>query len=547
VTLGPHGFYWLALRAPATSSLDCSILPSLPAFSHWTPSLTDALISRVFPCYFPRCSWFRGEGREVREFRLVETISLDTSAWLCVVEVNFTEGQPDLYLVPLARTGGEAAAQLSAQHPKALVAQIDDGDTLVDALYLPEVAERLLRLHQTGGISRISAQRFAPEAEVAPSAPRIVELDRANTSIAFGDVLMKVYRRIERGRHPEIEVLGALQDRGFSAAPALHGTLSLSDRDGGTTISVLTSYVAHQDDGWNLTIDALSRFFDRALESRHNPDTAETDAVIGGVYIERARSMATRLAELHQNLASAYPAEAFGTLYQRSLYQAMRGRLGRGLRTLRQRGHVLPAESKAVADEVMERRPRILAAFDSLLHQRFAASKIRVHGDLHLGQLLNTGKDFVFIDFEGAPSQSLGERALKRCALVDVASLARSFDYAAAVALRREDPGDLAFLQEWRQSWVRTIIRAFIGQYFTASEGATYLPPERADCEKLLKLFLLDRALREVVHELVHRPDLADVPLRALLRIVEFDPASADDPSFDPALQKLVEPVPKDE
>jgi maltose alpha-D-glucosyltransferase / alpha-amylase len=522
VTLGPHGFYWMALRAPKTSALDCTILPILPAFSHWTPSLTDALVSNVFPCYFPRCTWFRGEGREVREFRLVEVITLNASAWLCIVEVNFTDGQPDLYLVPLARTTGEVSAPLTAQHPRALVAQIDDGGALVDALYLPEVADHLLRLHRTGGTPRLAAQRFTPEAEAAPSSARIVELDRANTSIAFGDVLMKVYRRIERGRHPEIELLGTLQDRGFSAVPALHGTLSLSDREGGTTISALTSYVAHQDDAWNMTLDALSRFFDRALESRLNPDTPETQAVIGGVYIERARGIAVRLAELHLHLASAFPAEPFGTLYQRSLYQAMRGRLGRGLRLLRQRGALLPVESGALANEVMERRPRILGAFDLLLQQRFASSKIRVHGDLHLGQVLNTGKDFVFIDFEGAPSQSLGERALKRCALVDVASLARSFDYAAAVALRREDPGDHAFLQDWAQTWVRTTIRAFIEQYFAASEGASYLPPALVDRRMLLKLFMLDRALREVVHELTHRPDLVDVPLRALLRLIDY-------------------------
>ncbi len=531
ITLGPHGFYWFALRKENVPRLEAELIPAVPAFTGWTPALRLAMTRTVLPSYLPRCAWFQIAGRSVREYALAEIREFAPAVWLALVEVAFHEGQPETYVLPIARVEGSAADALATAHPLALIARIEGGGILAEALYLPEVRDRWLELHRTPDAAFGTRPRhFMPldEETVARHAghSRIVEMDRANTSIAFGDaLLLKVYRRLEQGVHPEVELLAALQQRGFRASPPIHGALSLTTRAGDAVLSSLTGYVAHQGDGWTFTLDALSRFFDRALEARLDPATTDAWPVIGGVYPERMRLLAHGMAELHRALAgeggAAFAPEPFVSLTQRALYQAMRGQAGRVLRLLRRQIKLLGEADRLLAAQVLEQRPAMLQIFGRLLTQRFSASKSRIHGDLHLGQLLNTGKDFAFIDFEGEASRALGERSLKRCPLVDVAALARSLDNAAAAALGRRADGDREALRPWAAIWVREMTATLIAEYFAAMNGSSLVPASEGDRAAHLEIFLLDRALRELGYELAHGHDFAGVPLAAVARILE--------------------------
>ena len=149
VTIGPHGFYWLALHSSMVA--DCAAVPELPAFRGWTSALTHDFTRRVLPCFLPRCAWFRLEGRTVREYAVTQIIDLAESAWLCLVEVHFNDGEPDTYALPLARVGGEAATRLLSDHPKSVLARLGD-EVLVDALYLPAVREQILQLHRSASV-----------------------------------------------------------------------------------------------------------------------------------------------------------------------------------------------------------------------------------------------------------------------------------------------------------------------------------------------------------------------------------------------------------
>ena len=535
VTLGPHGFYWLALRAKNGAHLPCDILPTVPAFTGWSTALKVALTTRVLPCYFPRCAWFQAAGRTVREYRLAHIGELSPTAWLVVVEVSFQDGQPETYLLPIAHIQEAAPAALAA-YPHAILARIEGGGILADALFLPEVRERWLRLHCEADAALHTVPRPISPLETATlergtGHSRVVEEDRTNTSLAFDDaLLLKVYRRFDHGPHPEVELLDALHRQAFPAAPPIYSAVALTLPGGSAIISSLSGYIAHQGDGWTFTLDALSRFYDRALESRLDPMSADGSEVVGGVFPERMRALGESMAALHRALALAFPPEPFGMLHQRSLYQAMRGQAGRVLRSLRKDSARSTEPIRALVARVLEGRPAILRIFSVLLDRRFAAAKTRVHGDLHLGQLLNTGKDFVFIDFEGEAGRPIGERVLPRCPLVDLAAMLRSLDYAANAALAREAEADRAALRPWAALWTGIMSRALANSYFSATEGTSFIPPTSGDRDALLAAYVLDRALRELAYELSRGGNFIGVPLAAVAAMLGPIPCSASLP-----------------
>ena len=213
--------------------------------------------------------------------------------------------------------------------------------------------------------------------------------------------------------------------------------------------------------------------------------------------------------------------EPFTSLYQRSLYQAFRGQLRRTVRLIGQSRHELPENFRESADEIIRGEAMLMERFGGLLRRKIETSKIAVHGAFHLGQVLNTGKDFVIIDLEGDPARYLSERSLKRSALRDVASMMHSFDYAAGAALRRQQPADVETLRLWAQVWTRSVSGEFLDAYLQAAKGTSFLPEKEEDLQLLLDVFLLERTLHGVQHELAARPHLAGVPILALRYLMD--------------------------
>jgi maltose alpha-D-glucosyltransferase/alpha-amylase len=176
---------------------------------------------------------------------------------------------------------------------------------------------------------------------------------------------------------------------------------------------------------------------------------------------------------------------------------------------------------KESAREWIKQVPRILSFYAKLPGRKIQTKKIRVHGDYHLGQVLNTGKDFVILDFEGEPRRTLGERLLKRSPLVDVAGMIRSFDYALQAALAQQRPEDEARLEMWGQLWRERVTELFLEGYREGVEGATFLPESPEDLNFLIKIFLLDKAVYEIGYELSYRQKFLFIPLKAASRILQ--------------------------
>ncbi len=366
----------------------------------------------------------------------------------------------------------------------------------------------------------------------------------------FGDrLIMKLYRRLEPGTNPDLEIGRFLTERGFPNTPAVAGALEYRRPGGeGATLASLQQYVVNEGDFWEFTLDELGSFLERAAAASSAPEAGPVSAAALlqraaappseaarlsiGSYLDRVGLLGTRTGELHRVLASepndpAFAPEPFSALYQRSLYQSIRSTVGLSLRLLAQLRSSLPEGSAADSELALGLEPRIEERLGALLGRRLGGMRIRHHGDFHAGQVLFTGRDFVIIDFEGEPGRPLGERRLKRTALTDVAGMIRSFHYAANVSLRRSleagaiRPEDAAGLDHWANFWYGEVSAAFLAGYRAAVDGAEFLPRDPAEWAILLDALLFQKAFYELDYELNNRPDWVSIPLRGIVDLVE--------------------------
>ncbi len=559
-TLGPHDFYWIALRRKGSKQAGdgASKVPVVDQPLAWTGvvslELRDLLERELLPLYFENCPWFPGKQRQLREVKITESLpvgSAENLARIFFVHAAFAEGLPETYLLPLACSRGEAATRILAEAPLAVVARFAGGaeeqilhDAIHDGSFRTALLESFVRSFPVGSRLRARNGRFLDREEISRVAAtsQVIDAKASNSTISYGVAyVLKLYRRLEAGRHPEEELTRHLSEtREFSHTPRYAGSLQYVGPNAGqpATIALLLGYVQHQGDAWSYAVDACGRYLERVLSAR--PDLHKPEAVaeaVGAVFPERVRLLGQRLAELHLALAAApddptFAPEPLTSLYQRSLYQACRGQLRRTVRLLGQSRHELTENVRASADEIVRGEAKLMERFGRLLRRKIEASKIAVHGAFHLGQVLNTGKDFVIIDLEGDPARHLSERSLKRTALRDVASMTHSFDYATGAALNRQQPADVETLRPWAQVWTKNVSGQFLEAYLEAANGAPFLPGKEEDLQLLLDVVLLDRILQQVQLELVARPHLASVPILALRYLMD----RAGQPSASPGL-----------
>jgi maltose alpha-D-glucosyltransferase/alpha-amylase len=336
----------------------------------------------------------------------------------------------------------------------------------------------------------------------------------------------------------------------FPNTPPLCGYLEYVPGDQeARVLGVLHGFVRSDGDAWHHALDALGRYFERvaaaAPEARREvPPAPPVLAAAGGgeeipaedrerigIYLEHARLLGQRTAELHLALAGAAadPAlapEPFTPTYQRSLFQSLRNRVSETLDLLRSAARSHP-EMRADLEALMEREGEILERFRRVNAGRLDAVRTRIHGDYHLGQVLFTGRDFFIIDLEGEPAHSLSARRIKRSPLRDVAGMLRSFEYAAFTALETQiDRGvfrrkHAPEIEPWARLWVSRVSAAFLSAYHEAAAPGGFLPADPARISLLLDAFLLEKALYEIGYELNHRPSWAWLPLRGILRLLQ--------------------------
>src|SRR5262245_3556867 len=375
--------------------------------------------------------------------------------------------------------------------------------------------------------------------------------EQSNSSIVFGDkLILKLFRRTESGINPDLEIGYFLTERvGFPHTPPVAGTIEYRTKNGeGAAVGILQQFVPNEGDAWRQTLDSLSQYFDRSVtrpadelkdlerpmpfvDRLQQPIPAFAGELIGP-YFENIKLLGQRTAEMHVALASDtsdpdFAPEPFSVLYQRSLYQSMRNHSGQMFQLLKQNLKQLRGAVLDDAIRVLDQQSDVLSRFRMLLSRKIMASRTRIHGDYHLGQVLYTGKDYVIIDFEGEPARPLTERRIKRSPMRDVAGMLRSFHYAAYTSLfghlgsAMVRPEDLATMEPWARIWNVWICSTFFNSYLEHAAPGGFLPTVREELNILLNIYLLEKALYELGYELNNRPDWVRIPLTGILQLVE--------------------------
>ncbi|QQY08585.1 MAG: maltose alpha-D-glucosyltransferase [Candidatus Xiphinematobacter sp.] len=536
-TLGPHGFYWLQLHPLSVEEervlTDHHVPPLLAEVAEWTPKLHRTLERAVLPDYMQRCRWFGEKQLALQKVRITGSFSPkeDPNTQILLTEVAFTQGHTAIYVVPL--TIRNQAGDDSTPPAHSIVACFASGEMLLDALYVQEVHRHFLNLvaqKQTWHCGTSQLFGIGEDILPEPTTSRLCGSEQSNSSLVFNEQFnLKLLRRYESGSNPDVDLLRALGKVGFAHVPRYCGEIRYMSGSQQGTVALLTAYVPNQGDAWTHTLDSLGRFFEGALAAPPLEEGSKILPELMAGYPERAYQLGLRTGELHRCLATlpgaAFTPELFTSLYQRSLYQTLRSLARRTELDLASKIPYLPESLQVRARSWIAATPRLLAFYARLLRAKIPAKKIRSHGDYHLGQVLNTGRDFVILDFEGEPCRPFGERLLKRPALVDVAGMLRSFDYAAQSALLAiERQEDHIRLSPWYDLWKSHITSAFLDGYLTGAAKADFLPQTEKDFTFLLKVFLLDKALYEIRYELSYRPALLGIPLcsaHQMLQVVD--------------------------
>jgi maltose alpha-D-glucosyltransferase / alpha-amylase len=581
LTLAPHGFYWLSLE-PMREEIPVHLrgpgdeIPTVTVTGHWETLLrgrTKRAFERVIPRALESRRWYGGKARTAQAASIVDVVPVGAAgrrpkAWLLFVQITYTEGEPEMYVVPVAHAAGAEAETLLQEKVGAVLVKIEtrgksETALLYDAFYeesfpplLLDTIERRRRLKgdkgEIGGmVTRAYRDVVDPDASLAP---HVARAEQSNTSLIYGEqLILKLYRRLTEGQNPDLEVGRFLTRAGFAHIPQVAGAIEYQvGKEEPRTLAILQSFVPNEGDAWRYTLDALGAYYEEVLAHRHGEPSQEPEApraalfdLLGevppaelqnriGPYLASAQLLGQRTGELHRALASHpdepdFAPEPFTAHYQRGLLQSVRTQLKQATTLLRTRMAGMPADLAEEAQALLDGEAAATERLQGLTSRPIEASRIRVHGDYHLGQVLFTGRDFVIIDFEGEPARPLSERRLKRSPLRDVAGMLRSFHYAAYAALFDQasrwgadsNPDVETHLRAGALAWYRWVSATFLGAYLDAVRGAGLLPKTRADVETLLAAELIEKASYELSYELNNRPSWIRIPIQGLRELLD--------------------------
>jgi maltose alpha-D-glucosyltransferase / alpha-amylase len=563
LSLSPHAFFWFLLEPPATPSRPEGP-PRLEVEGTWRRLLEPSdrrSLERVLHDDLPRRRWFRGKSRNRKSTNIVDVLPLTkagSDVQLALVRVEYTEGDPETYLVPLLFHAGSQAEEVESRCRDALIARVRvTGEAPLDGLLcdagvtgevaLPLVQAMRNRLAVGGKNTRIQVAGSKALAEVAGaelSPVRAPEIEQTNSTIVLGErLLLKLYRQVETGPSPELELGNLLARRAtVRLAPRVLGSVQYRTGHERAVIALVQEYVPNEGDAWGLTLGSVERYFERVLtapsaerppgspesfmeQARTTPPSLMQDLI--GPYLSHARLLGRRTAEMHLAFAAggtdpAFGPEPFSALHQRSIFQWSHVRLVRTFELLRKRLSSLPEDVRALTDELLAEERNIDERLRRVVKRKIEVQRIRTHGDLHLGQVLFTGNDFVIIDFEGEPARPLNERRYKRCALRDAMGMMRSFGYAAASALRggRIRSEDVPALTPWAEAWTAWVRATYLGAYLQSLGETPLVPASDNDKELLLRFYELEKVIYEIGYELNNRPEWLGIPLGALQQIL---------------------------
>lgn len=550
LTLPPHGFYWFKLEAeaevPQWHAEPALVLPEL--YTLVLPKQLHSLLqghpksnleTRVLPQFLLNQRWFSGKEAGIAKVKLDqwETLNEKGADWLpATFTVELGDGSSQQYFLPLSLRWEEQEEEIR-QFISAVLARvrkINEPGFLVDAMG-DERGVRQLFAHFIDAAKGDRVDYGPARFSVTSAFPRGLELEslqlefnkneQSNTSVRVGkEMILKAYRRVQSGVHPELEIGRFLTDVAHypNAAPLL-GTLEIhADSDQPTALAILQGYIHNQGDGWSYTLEYLSRYLD---DRRFEDQDGRAEEADHTAFMELMHTLGRRIAELHHAFATptedpAFQAEKIESKdlehWHRSIWEYVTEAKA-SLEKLAGREDLITEN----IDKLRAQWPRLEQTLKDLMPKSLTALKTRTHGDLHLGQVLVAENDFFLVDFEGEPLRPISERRAKHIPLRDLSGMLRSLDYAAHMATYTHnqrysgETSELAYklTREWHQMAHQSVLDG----YQEGIQGCPSAPEHHSEFNRLAAIFNLEKACYELVYETNNRPRWSDVPIAGLI------------------------------
>ncbi|WP_144183622.1 maltose alpha-D-glucosyltransferase [Elioraea rosea] len=554
LTLPPYAFYWFMLAEehalPGWHSPTPTPMPDLVTFvlreglrTAFGEQDRVTFEKQVLPAYLPLRRWYQGKGTRLGETRVVAAATLPTDEGeMVIIEVEAPLGSGERYVIPLAVVF-EDSERISALSTQLALARARRGrrvGIVTDAVSRDGFIRAMVSSLATAAVLPFGdgELRFRPSPlleAVLPGADAPITRfggEQSNTTMVQGDVVIKLVRHVIPGIHPEAEMGKALTtEGGFPATPAFLGDVVHVDAEGTErTIAVAQAFVRNQGDAWGWTLGQIKRRLDETLVPDGVAEEAAPAAAAPEVVETLAPFLATlgqRVAEMHLALArpsedAAFAPEPLRDADVRAWRDAAVEEARAALALLAERIDDIPPDARANASSLLEAGDRLLARMRQRLPAVTGGLRTRIHGDLHLGQVLVAAGDAVIVDFEGEPLRPLDERRAKSTPARDVAGILRSLDYAAEAALRELTPyapGTSDPRPELLARWRAEACTTFLAAYQEAIGTSPAWPAEEQERRGLIDLFVAAKAAYELIYELRNRPGWAAIPVRALLEL----------------------------
>ncbi|RTL36534.1 MAG: maltose alpha-D-glucosyltransferase [Candidatus Melainabacteria bacterium] len=583
LTLAGHSFYWLQLAtnkvspfaetAPlALKSVESQSIYVVDTVSSINTLLTSPfkkiLENRIIPQFIRGQRWFGKKSKNVTSTKVNDWIDLSASTGLqsgmLVLEIHYSDGEMDLYnmFVALEIESQDSDAQALPSKAPAIIAELTDKDRkaiLYDALdnekfnagILSYITEDKRIRGQVGFVESFKLPAFeviSAKGELASPVKR-VESEQSNSSIIYGNrFILKLFRHLEPGLNPDYEISRYLTETSpFSQVPAAAGVLGYTNPRLATlyTLGLLQEYVQNQGDAWSYTVAEFRRYYERCstkatLLSKMTPPAVPLSELVNieppeevfellGVYIKDAAKLGARTAEMHIALGkpsdlTAFQPEPISRNELIDISSTMRYDVVKVFKLLEQKVRTAEPDLVNSIKSLLLYRPKVVDLLDRLATINEELTKIRCHGDYHLGQVLYSGGDFFILDFEGEPSKPLELRIAKQTPLKDVAGMVRSFSYASYASLflfTHNRAEDLEAFLPWAKACEAWSSASFLKGYLQAMEGSSLVPSDRSDFFRALLPFMIDKAFYEIFYEVNNRPDWLRVPVSSVLEYLK--------------------------
>jgi len=521
-------------------------------------------LETALPSALPKYRWFGGKSRHIKKIQITDTIAFPAgqkNSYILIFCVDYIEGPSDNYALPLMLATGAIASRLLKTNSNAVILSFRKKsksgygvayDATVDKNFCAHLIKAIFNNERRTGkagdiISSLTKNYKNVSSKLAKKSlnSTLLKAEQSNTSINYGnEFIFKLFRRAEEGVNPDVEIgVFLTENTAYKNTPQVVGTLEYLRCDHQPiTLGCLHTFVPNRGDAWKVFVELLSEQCKSTLkkssqktnlriprksvfESAKKELPKKAKKLLSPFFV-MAELLGARTAEMHVALATKtedirFSAETFDREYQHDLYKSMKKHTNLTFHVLTRSLDSLPSNTQELAQKLLRSEKLIDRTFKPLLKQQITATRIRTHGDFHLGQVLFTGKDFYIIDFEGEPVRPLSERKTKLSPLRDVAGMLRSFHYASHVAATNFSKDESSKLKAWLEHWHYWVCVAYLRGYFGTTTKAGFSPSAPQSTKTLLDVYLLEKALYELVYEINNRPDWVKVPLSGITSLLQ--------------------------